>query len=125
MKRLKPLLIIFISIALMQAVTGCGGGSGGGNGDTGSIARSAFTLTWKAPTTNADGTELTDLDGYMVYCSLSPDSFLHAFDVGNVTNYTVSNLEAGTYDCVVTAYDENDNESADSNAVTVTIGARG
>ena len=31
-------------------------------------------LAWDAPTTNADGTSLTDLTGYRVYWGLSPGS---------------------------------------------------
>ena len=80
-------------------------------------------FTWKAPTTNEDGTELTDLAGYMLYCGSSPGIYTRAYDVGNVTTYTVSNLDAGIHYCAITSYDKNDNESEDSDEVTVTIDA--
>jgi ABC-type glycerol-3-phosphate transport system substrate-binding protein len=55
----------FILITLLLLITaGCGGG--GSSNDGGSSSNSA-TLTWDAPTTNVDGTPLTDLAGYKVY----------------------------------------------------------
>lgn len=36
----------------------------------------AFTLTWSAPTSNEDGTPLTDLLGYYIYVGNAPDALL-------------------------------------------------
>lgn len=70
------------------------------------------TLSWKAPTTNADGTPLTDLAGYKLYYGTTSGNFTHSLSVGNVTTYTVSNLTDGlTYYFVTTAVDTSGNES--------------
>ena len=89
-------------------------------------ASSAFpgtaTLSWDAPTTNADGTPLTDLAGYKVYYGTASHTYSQNIDVNNVTTYTVNNLTDGTtYFFTVTAYDTGSNESAYSNEVSKTI----
>jgi hypothetical protein len=79
------------------------------------------TLSWNPPTTNADGTPLTDLKGYKVYYGTLSGNYLQNIDAGNVTTYTVANLSEGTYYFAVTAYDISRNESAYSNEVSKTI----
>ena len=74
------------------------------------------TLAWSAPTTSADGSPLTDLDGYIVYSGTESGSYTQSIDVGNVTSYTVNNLTANvTYYIAVTAYDTSGNEGDYSN----------
>lgn len=81
------------------------------------------TLSWDLPTTNADGTPLTDLAGYKIHHGTSPGSYT-ALDVGNVTQYTIDNLMDGqTHYFAVTAYDTFGNESGFSNEVSKLIGA--
>ncbi|MGD0885063.1 MAG: fibronectin type III domain-containing protein [Thermodesulfovibrionales bacterium] len=76
------------------------------------------TLTWIPPTTNANGTPLTDLAGYKIYYGTASGNYSQSISVGNVTTYTVSNLTAGaTYYFAVTAYDTAGNQSAYSNQV--------
>jgi|GEM_PF-5829091 len=78
------------------------------------------TLSWNAPTTNADGTLLTDLEGYRVYYGTSSHNYSQDIDVGNVTTYTITNLVSGvTYYFAVTAYDTSGNESNFSNEVSI------
>jgi hypothetical protein len=72
-------------------------------------------LSWNAPTTNTDGTPLTDLAGYKVHMGTSSGNYTTVVDIGNVTTYTVSNLAPGTYYFVVTAYDSSNIESGFSN----------
>jgi hypothetical protein len=113
-----PLYVIFFVLALLLA--GCGGGSGGGSssgtsgggGGTGGTD-GVLNLSWVAPTTNADGTELTDLAGYKVYYGTSTGNYgTTPTDAGNVTTYTLTGLTKGTtYYIAVTAYDTSDNES--------------
>lgn len=80
------------------------------------------TLTWTAPTTNTDGTPLTDLAGYKLYYGKVSGTYTSVITiVGNVTTYTVTGLLDGTYYFVVTAYDAVGNESAYSNQVSYTI----
>ncbi len=83
-----------------------------------------YTLAWKA-------NEEPNVEGYKLYYSVDwpdpPYDGLHPFyphldsplDVGNVTEYTVHDLEEGVvYYFVVTAYDSEGNESGYSNQVS-------
>ncbi len=79
------------------------------------------SLSWDAPTTNEDGTPLTDLAGYTVYYGIESANYTENIDVGNVLTYTVTNLSDGTYYFAVTAYDTSGNESDYSNEVNESI----
>ena len=80
------------------------------------------TLSWDDPTTNADGTPLTDLAGYKVYYGNFSGNYSQNMNVDNVTTYTVNNLTDGlTYYFAVTAYDTSGNESGYSNELSKTI----
>lgn len=76
-------------------------------------------LSWDAPTTNMDGTPLTDLMGYKIYCGNTTGNYTIIRDVSNVTQYLLTNLftAGGVYYCAVTAYDSFGNESDYSNEV--------
>ena len=70
------------------------------------------TLAWDPPTTNEDGTPLTDLAGFIIYYGTTSGDYSQSIDVGNVTTYQVSNLTEGlTYYFAATAYDTSGNES--------------
>jgi len=113
-------------------ITGCGGGvsvdsqaaNGGGpvaSSPPATPPSSSRQLLWDAPTTNADGTALTDLAGYKIYYGASPGSYSIVVDVGNTTSYDFTNLPTGTYYFVITAYDTSNNESSYSNEVIKTL----
>ncbi|MEW6214947.1 MAG: MopE-related protein [Nitrospirota bacterium] len=77
-------------------------------------------MSWDAPTTNADGTPLTDLDGYKVYYGTASGNYSEVVNVGRVTSHTINNLTNGaTYYFAATAYDIAGNESEYSNEVTL------
>ena len=84
-----------------------------------------ISLAWGAPTTNSDGSPLTDLAGYYVYYGTalgvygSPvDAKIITTDANNVVTYTLTGLTHGqTYFIAVTAYDTFHNESQLSNEV--------
>ncbi|MEM7815822.1 MAG: sugar-binding protein, partial [Candidatus Aenigmatarchaeota archaeon] len=88
-------------------------------------------LSWEPPTTNADGTPLTDLAGYKVYygtskrvstCPNETHGYSNVVNVGNVTTYKINNLPDGfTYYFSVTAYDTSGNEGCFSEEVNKTI----
>lgn len=88
------------------------------------------TLTWEPPTTNSDGSDLTDLVGYRLYWGTSSGAYglpqqitsPHCSSVAGTTTcaYTLSGLEAGTYYLALTAYNSGDYESILSNEVSVT-----
>ena len=77
-------------------------------------------LSWTAPTTNADGTPLTDLAGYRVLWGTSPGNYTNSAQV-NGLGATLDNLAPGTYYFVVRAVDTSANESADSAVVSKTV----
>jgi hypothetical protein len=79
----------------------------------------SVTLSWNAPTTNADGTPLKDLAGYYVYYGKQSQNYDHKNKVGNIKTYTVTNLADGApYYFAVTARDASGNESEPSNEVS-------
>jgi len=73
-------------------------------------------LNWQAPTTNQDGTQLTDLSGYKIYFGTSQNSLsnIRNIDAG-LTRYVINNLSTGTYYFSISAVDINGNESTRSN----------
>jgi hypothetical protein len=75
-------------------------------------------FAWDAPTTNTDGTLLTDLAGYKVYYGQASRQYDVSVDAGLATTAALSGLEAGrTYYFAVTAYDTSAQESDFSNEV--------
>uniref|UniRef100_A0A6M3J749 Fibronectin type-III domain-containing protein n=1 Tax=viral metagenome TaxID=1070528 RepID=A0A6M3J749_9ZZZZ len=87
-------------------------------------------LSWQAPTTNEDGTPLTDLAGYKVYYGKVSATYTIIKDIGNVLTYaitenaltyTITGLGEGTWYFVVTAYNTIGTESAYSNEVSKVI----
>jgi hypothetical protein len=77
------------------------------------------TMSWTAPTTYTDGSAITGISGYKVYVGTSPGSYSQTVSVGNVTNYTVSNLaDSTTYYFAVAAYDTTGGSSATSSPFT-------
>lgn len=84
------------------------------------------TLCWDWPTTNTDGTPLTDLSGARLYYSQTAGVFTDANskDIGMATAsgtisacYTVDTTFQGTWNFVVTAYNVAKIESKFSNQV--------
>jgi hypothetical protein len=63
------------------------------------------TLGWRLPTTNTDGTAITNLVGARIYYGTTSSNYTSRLDLGLVTNCVISNLVAGTtYYCNGTAY---------------------
>ncbi len=110
------LLVILFSLIII----GCEGCGGGGNGNKSSSTK-FVTLSWDPPTTNVDGTPVTDLTGYRIYYGLSSRNYSWVIEVGNVTTYKIENLSPNTYYFAVTAYDTSGNESDYSNEVSKII----
>jgi hypothetical protein len=81
------------------------------------------TLSWQAPTANADGTALVDLKGYKVHYGSSSKSYSDVIQVANpgLTTYVVQNLPAGKYYFAVTAYNATGTESALSGEVSTQV----
>ena len=65
----------------------------------------AVDLAWDANTE-------PDLAGYKIHYGTARGDYSHTIDVGNITTYTLTDLEEGvTYYLAATAYDEDENES--------------
>src|SRR3569832_1557229 len=112
----------FASFPLFLLFTACGGGGGSESlGLTGPTTGSAqASLTWEAPTANADGSALTDLAGFKIYHgTTSPLTKENSqmIDAGNTTTYTVEGLDTATHYFVVTSYEMLGKESEFSNEV--------
>lgn len=69
-----------------------------------------FSFSWDANTE-------PDLAGYKVYYGNVRGTYGNVIDVVNVTQYTLTGLQPGTYYIVVTAYDTSMNESEYSNEI--------
>jgi hypothetical protein len=113
----RILAVIFLSVT----ATHCGDSPGLFDTDG---PRDAVTLAWDAPTANVDGSPLTDLAGYRIYFGqTSPLTVANSTSiyVGNVTSYTISTLEPGTYYFAVSALDVVGNASELSEVVSAEI----
>jgi hypothetical protein len=80
-------------------------------------------LTWEAPTTNEDGSALTDLSGYTIYYGTNQNNLNQIIDVSaaGVSTYIINNLPAATYYFSITAKDNSNNESAQSNLASKVV----
>ena len=81
------------------------------------------TVAWTAPTTNSDGTALTNLGGFKVLYGTSPDAMTQTAAVDDITrrSYTVQSLTPGTWYFVVRALNTQRVESVDSNRAQKTV----
>lgn len=87
------------------------------------------TLSWKPPTTNTDGTALTDGAGYTLVHGLTDTTMDNAIDVPGIatSSTTVTDLPAGNHAFGIQAYNKAGSKSARvvvSKAILVTPGAQ-
>jgi hypothetical protein len=87
------------------------------------VSTGSATLSWNPPTTNTDGSPLTNLAGYRVYWGPSIGSYTSSVTLNNpgLASYVVENLGPGTYYFVVTARNSAGGESQYSNVASKTI----
>ncbi len=81
----------------------------------------SLTASWTAPTTNADGTALTDLASYNLYRTDGTRTKINTSPIAvPATSYSfsVTVSGSGTLTFVATAVDTSGNESADSNVAS-------
>ncbi len=76
-------------------------------------------VTWTAPTTNTDGSPLTNLAGFNIYYGTAAGSFVHEINVPDrcAGKETILNLAPATYYFVMTAYNTIGTESGYSTPV--------
>jgi len=80
-------------------------------------------VSWSAPTTNTNGSALTNLAGYRVYYGTSPGALSQSADVpsAGAVSFIVRGLGAGTWYFAVAAYTNTGLESTYSSVVSKTI----
>jgi large repetitive protein len=80
-------------------------------------------LSWVAPTTNTNGTTLTDLSSYIINYGTSASALTDQITVSSptTTSYTVTGLSAGTWYFSITAYASDGTQSAPSNTVSTAV----
>ena len=88
----------------------------------GVLASADATLTWTAPTTNDDGSSLTDLTGYKLYYGTTSGTYSSPIDVGNVLVCYAEDLTSGsTYYVAIPAYNSSNIESYFSVEKSITV----
>jgi Putative Ig domain len=87
------------------------------------ISTGTATVSWAVPTTNSDGTPLTNLAGYRIYYGTSAGALNQVITVSGTSlmTYVVSNLGSGTWYFAVTDYTSAGVESSYSNIVSKAI----
>jgi hypothetical protein len=87
------------------------------------VATGSATLSWLPPTTNTDGSALTNLAGYKIYWGSSQGNYPNSTTLTNpgLTSYVISTLSPGTYYFAATAYNSAGVESTFSGAASKTI----
>ena len=86
-------------------------------------ANGSATVSWTAPTTNTDGTPLTDLTGFRVAYGQTSNALDQSAPVSGATttSFTVNNLVSGTWYFAVYAVNSRGAESDISNVGSKTI----
>jgi len=90
---------------------------------TSTTTTGAATISWTPPTSNTDGTTLTNLAGYRIYYGTSSSSLSRMVELKNpsLSTYMIENLSAGTYYFGVKAFNTSDAESKLSNLASKTV----
>jgi Putative Ig domain len=80
-------------------------------------------LSWTPPTTNTNGSALTNLAGYRIYYGTSATALTQQIQIANpgIASYVVSGLTRGTYYFAVRAYNSVGAESVSSSQASKTI----
>ena len=87
------------------------------------IGSGAVTLSWTPPTTNGDGSVLTDLAAYKIYYGTENFFFDKELQIDNpgIANFVVENLCPNTYYFAATAINSQGLESDFSNIASKTV----
>jgi hypothetical protein len=87
------------------------------------VQTGSATISWTPPTTNADGSPLTNLRGYKIYYGTNSSNLTQVLDLPNpgTSRGVVENLAPGTWYFAVTSYNSSNVESNRSNVTSKTI----
>ncbi|MCG7989923.1 MAG: putative Ig domain-containing protein [Candidatus Thiodiazotropha lotti] len=85
----------------------------------------SMSLNWTAPTTRTDGSSLnlSDINGYQIFIGTTPSNLQMHVDLsqGDLSSYTIDNMDLGNYYVAITAYDRSGNSSDLSNIVQKSV----
>ena len=102
-------------------------GTNSGSSTTSMVLKgnSSATLSWEAPTTNTNGSALTDLAGYRIYYGASPRNLSQSVQIKTlgVQTYEIDNLSGGTWYFAIMAVTSAGTESGLSNIVSLAVGS--
>lgn len=86
-------------------------------------ASKSADVSWSPPTTNTNGSALTDLAGYRIYYGTSPDTLSQTVNIPNAgaADYVVGGLSQGTWYFAVAAYTNSGLQSGLSAVASKTI----
>jgi len=87
------------------------------------VGSASATLSWKPPTTNSNGSALTNLAGYRLYYGTSATALTRALTINSVglTTVVVTDLSPGTYYFALMAINSKGAESKLSNVVSAKL----
>lgn len=87
------------------------------------VAMGSATMSWVAPTSNTNGSTLTNLAGYRIYYGTSSNAMNRTIQISNpgMASYVVENLSPATYYFSIKAYSSSGAESAASNVASKTV----
>jgi hypothetical protein len=109
--------------AFSIAVTGTGTSTGTGGTTGGTSGTGAATLHWTPPTSNTNGSTITNLAGYVISYGTNSATLTTTVKLTNpgLTSYMISGLAKGTYYFAVSAYESTGATSSLSGKVSKTI----
>jgi fibronectin type III domain protein len=83
----------------------------------------SLTISWTPPTTNSDGSTLTNLAGYKISYGTSATALSQTIQVANpgVTSYLVDGLTAGTWYFSIRSYNSSGAESSPTTPISGTV----
>jgi hypothetical protein len=86
-------------------------------------SNSSVSLSWTAPTQNADGTALTDLAGYYIYYGTSANQLTRSVKIASpgITSYLLSNLSPGTWYFSIVTFTTANEQSTNSVVVSTSV----
>jgi Fibronectin type III domain len=132
---LKYLRLLAASVTALALLAGCSDDNSGISSSSASTSSTtggtgaptptgnSATLSWSAPTTNTNGTPLTDLSGYRIYYGANSQHLSQTVDLNSagITSYVINNLSAGTWYFAISAVTANGVESALSDVASLNI----
>ncbi len=87
------------------------------------ISTGSATISWLPPSTNTNGTSLTNLAGYKIYYGTSATSLSQSAQIASpgITSYVIENLSPGTWYFSMVSYNSANVQSSPSQVVSFVI----